>query len=86
MMLTDEQFQIAIDALSKQLFDAVKHRGPVRFDIAIGGLMHLIDVILRSAPESERESAAPYVQGALEELSEHIAEHPGGGRPPGRLD
>jgi hypothetical protein len=83
-MMPEEKFRAAIDTLSKQLFNAVKDRGPVPFDVAIGALMHLIDVILRSAPASEREGAATYVRGALAELSQHIAEHSGG--PAGRLN
>jgi hypothetical protein len=86
-MMPEEQFRAAIDTLSKQLFDAVKDRGPVRFDIAIGALMHLIDVILRSAPETERNSATLYVLQALEGLAQHIAEHScGPSRPPGPLN
>jgi hypothetical protein len=85
--MKDQDFTAAIDTLSKQLFAAVKDRGPVRFDIVIGAMLHLIDVILRSAPENERGSAALYVCRAMEELALHIAEHTcGPSRPPGSLN
>jgi hypothetical protein len=85
-MMPEEEFRRAIDTLSRELFEAVRDKGPVNFDIAIGALMHLNDVIVRSAPASERESAAVYTIGALEQLAHHIAEHSCGVRPAGPIN
>jgi hypothetical protein len=84
---TDEEFHAAINAMSKTMFDVLKSRAPMRFDIAVGSLLHLLDMLVRSAPASEREPAAVYAIKAIEELARHIAEHSCGlSRPAGPLN
>jgi hypothetical protein len=85
-MLSDEDFRLPIDSLSREMFAAVQHRGPVRFDVAVGAVLHLLDIMLRSAPDAERETAAAYVCQALAELTAHIRFNTPPSRPAGRLN
>jgi hypothetical protein len=74
--MTEHEFRTAVDALCGQLLDAVKSgQEPVRYDVILGALLRMVDILVSTAPEAERAQLVQYTQKSLKELVQHISMH-----------